>query len=52
MKYAAHYCWRGYGQERALAMYSALLNFGPGSNEFIYRTDEIGKWVESVQYRE
>jgi len=42
-KYAAHYCWRGSGQERAMAMYSALLSLGVSDGDFLYRTDEIGK---------
>ena len=42
-KYAAHYCWRGSGQECAMAMYSALLEFDVSDENFLWRTDEIGK---------
>lgn len=43
LKYAAHYCWKGSGMERAMDMYSALVAIGAQDDEFACRTDEIGK---------
>lgn len=42
-KYAAYYCWRGSGKEKAMAMYCALLEFGAHDDSFACRTDEVGK---------
>ncbi len=43
VKYAAYYCWRSSGRERAMAMYFALLEYGAQDNGLVWRTDEIGK---------
>ena len=38
IKYAAHYCWSGSGQECAMTMYSALLRLGAQDDDFVWRT--------------
>ena len=43
VKYAAYYCWRRSGQERAMAMYYALLAYGAQDDGSVWITDEIGK---------